>query len=173
MWVRPLTVVLTVLFVNLGWAVFQHDGYAGFIPLVASFNSGQVVAYDFFLVIAVLLLRLVVSRLGVSLSTVRNAVLMFFDKYDLVETILIAIAGMVTQFFLVPLVLAVLADPIGAVNQSHDGIRRVIVIVLPVLWMIAVSLVLKGGGRRMFRSSPPVQSQGTNLPVMPQSPQWP
>ena len=173
MLVRPLIVVLTVLFVNLGWAVFQNDGYAAFIPLVASFNNRQIVAYDFFLIIAVLLLRLVVSRLGLSLTSIRNALLIFFDKYDLVEIVLIGIAGFASQFFLVPLVLVILSDPIGAINSSHDGIRRVVVMVLPVLWMMAVSLLLKGGGRRSYRSNPPVQSQSMSLPVMPQPPQWP
>jgi len=172
MWRRPFLVILTVSFVNLGWSVFQNDGYAAYIPLVASLNNKQIVAYDFFLVIAVLLLRLVATSLGITLATVKSAVLMFFDKYDFIEIVLIGIAGFASQFFLVPLVLAVLADPISAINSSHDGIRRVIVMVLPVLWMITVSILLKGGGRRSYRSSPPVQSQNLNLPMMPQSPQW-
>ena len=173
MWIRPVIIILSVLFINLGLAVFQNDGYAAFIPLVSSLNNRQIVAYDFFLVIAVLLLRLVASRLGISLSTVRNALLLFFDKYDLVEIILIAIAGIGTQLFLAPLVLAVLSDPINAVNQCPDSIRRVAVMALPVLWMISLSFLLKGGGRRMYKSSPPVQSQSVSLPAMPQSPQWP
>lgn len=140
-----LAVVITVIFINLIITILDRSfTIREFIPFynIIVNRALAVDAYDIFLAISILFLRSLYAYHGINHQTLASLRYLIYPR-DLKDTIIMAVAGLITHFCIYPWLIQTLAEPITALTNSPDPIRKVIIINLPLLWLLVVSLINK------------------------------
>lgn len=166
---KIIAAVITVLFVNVFLAlVSSSDSFDDFIPLVNTISHRKLLidAYDFFFVIAVLLMRPMFKCFGVTFSGLKRILSIVYPLKPLDIAILVVI-GVLTHFCVWPFIYEIFLSPLSAIRNSPDSIRKVVLIVLALFWVLVLALL--NFGTRVVGNKPsssPVQT----LPSPPS--QW-
>lgn len=138
-------VVLTVLFVNLIITLLDRSyTIREFIPFYNLIMSRRLIIdpFDIFLIISILFLRTIYAYHSIDHKTLASLRYLLYPR-NLKDVALMAVAGCLTHFCIYPWLSQVLTEPITAMVNSPDPIRKVIIIDLPMIWLLVISLINK------------------------------
>lgn len=168
LWKKGLTVCVTVLFVEICLVLLRSsDSPFDFVPLVDTVQRGckSISAYDFFLAVAVLTLRVLFIHCGVNpLSELQNFKGLL-RHVKLMDVVVIIGSGVLTHYSIWPLFQQILREPLRVLQSSSDSIRQTVIVISPVVWLFLVGLVNRGS------SNVPAQVQA-HTQALPTAPQW-
>lgn len=157
--------ITTTIIFNLFILIYQNDNIREFIPLSETLRYGNIATYDFFITITVLIYWVIYRYFGISRSALRQ-IIASFRYTKLIEIACIAGGVFVAYFFISPFLYGIFRDPINAIRNSNDAIRKAIIFQLPLLWIFLIYII-----STRFSSFNP----GGNISpkVIPQPPNWP
>ncbi|MCK5707051.1 MAG: hypothetical protein KAI43_05310 [Candidatus Aureabacteria bacterium] len=155
------TVVFTDIFLNL----IQNDNISEFIPFLNSISRRHfhISAYDFFLVITILILRILYIHFGINRSVFR-ILSNLISHLKLIEIIILIVSCILTHFFIWPFIYQIFSEPINSIYSSPDSIKKTVIMALPFIWLLIITLINKGNSYS-YNAQPPTQA-------MPTPPTW-
>lgn len=159
---KLLSVSVTVIFINLCLAVLQRsDRVKDFIPLVSTFSRKRLTAYDFYLLVVILALKVLYTYFGISLSKI-FALPHCLYPHNIWEIIFMAVSGILSHFIIWPLLYQVFFLPIIVLKDAQQPIRKTALMLIPLLWLFVITI--------LNTSYNPTRQPKTS--VMPQPPTW-
>jgi len=165
---KAIIALVTTILANLFLVLYRQDDISAFIPIIPSLQNGHgISAYDTFLIITIFIYNRIYSSFGITLSSLKN-ILNIFNNTNLQEIILIAVVVSTIHIFLCPILAAIFYEPIRVISRSHDSIRKVIIIQLPLIWIFLNLLIQTKLACSTSFFQP--NSFGGNIP---QPPNWP
>jgi len=57
---------------------------------------------------------------------------------------ILAGAGFITQFFICPILYQICIEPLSDIRHAPDSLRRIVLVMLPMLWILLLGLINKG-----------------------------
>ena len=165
---KSIIALITTILANLFLVIYKQDDISAFIPIIPSLENGHgISAYDTFLIITILIYQRIYTSYGISLSSIKN-VFDVFKHTSLQEVILIAVVVSGIHIFLCPILAVIFHEPIKVIARSHDSIRKIIIVQLPLIWIFSNLLIQNkiSSYSSFFQPS----AYGGNIP---QPPNWP
>lgn len=167
---RILLIIITTIFAYLFLELIQsHDDFSDFIPFLEPIMDGRayVSAYDFFFVLSILATRIFWLYFGIHLMTSVQGIRRMASNLQLQDIAVLIGAGIAVYVFVCPFFGQIFLEPILALKDSPDPIRRATMIFLFLVWLLVVVLITKRGQSTSSSANFSVNQGGQQMPVPP------
>lgn len=156
--------LITTILANLFIILYKNDNPADFLPIVHSLENGSgISAYDTFLIIAIIQYKILFSRFGITLQSIKQT-FSIFNHPRILDLIFCALAAVAAYVVIWPILCAIFWELLTVIAHSHPSIRKAVLVQIPILWIFLTTIT-------QSRIS---SYQQQNAPAyIPPPPQWP
>ena len=168
-----LTIAFAVLFAELAVLLRQaSDRLIDFIPFIQVIQSGRfyISAYDTFFVMVVVVFRIVYRYNGINLSVLKHGFQVMGSNRKPQDLAAYIGAGIAAHIIATAFLMRMFAEPLAALSESPDAIRRIAMISLFSLMWLATGFLSKraSSGSHSLPTPPmPTNFQGMQMPPPP------
>ena len=167
---RILLVIITVMFVYLFISLIgSYDDVTDFVPFLQPILDGRayVSAYDFFFVLSILVIRIFWLYFGIHLMTSVHGIRRMVSNLRPQDIAVLIGAGIAVYVFVCPFLYQIFLEPISALKDAPDPIRRAGIVFLFLLWFLAVGIISRRGQAISGSANFSLQQGGQQMPAPP------
>ncbi|MEW6380475.1 MAG: hypothetical protein AB1611_12835 [bacterium] len=155
-----LATSITIIFIDL-IITFAERSYIirGLVPFysILVHRYFTIKAYDVFLVIGFLILRIIYAHNGINFKTLASLRYLFYPR-DIKDIAFMAVAAIITHFYLFTWLTQILSDPIKAIILAPDAIKKSVIVILPFIWLLALTVISRCIATGISRNTQPMPS---------------
>jgi len=162
--------IVTALFAYIFLLLIQPcDSFADFVPFLELVLSRRIYvsAYDLFFVLSGLLFYVLFRYFNINLMTSAQKIRSLVSGTRLPDIAILAGIGIAVYLFASPFLCEVFSEPISAIQDATDSIRRTAIVFVFMMWLLAIGFLSKRSSSGYSSANPPAYQGGFQIPPPP------